>query len=276
VLVDWFTVVAQIVNFLILVALLRHFLYGRILKTIDEREADIAARREEAEKEKDEAEKEAESYREKNEQWGRDREEKLSRVKEEVAERKKELLEEARKEVDAEREKWHEALKQDRTSFSRDLRTMAGRQVHETARRVLSDLAHADLEQNIIESFLEQLSNLEEQERRRIKDSMGSSEGGLTVESSFEIPEERKKWISEVLQDLFSGDGRARFEISEDLICGIRIRTDDYQVGWNVASYLRGLEERLDEVIQEEALESGRAESHQQEEDAKEASSRKP
>ena len=32
--IDWFTVIAQIVNFLILVALLRYFLYGRIMDTL--------------------------------------------------------------------------------------------------------------------------------------------------------------------------------------------------------------------------------------------------
>jgi len=36
--IDWFTWIAQIINFLILVALLRYFLYGRIVKVIDERQ----------------------------------------------------------------------------------------------------------------------------------------------------------------------------------------------------------------------------------------------
>jgi F-type H+-transporting ATPase subunit b len=276
VLVDWFTVVAQVINFLILVALLRYFLYRRILKAIDEREGDIVARKEEAEKKREEAEKEADSYREKNARWDREHEDRISQAKEEVAERKKELIVEARKEVDEQREKWREAVRQDKTSFLRDLRTEAGRQVHETARRALSDLAHAELEQNVIESFLEQLSDLEKRKRTKIADSIGASAEGLVVESSFDISEEQRQRISDVLREVFSGDGRARFETSKDLICGIRVRTDDYQVGWSVASYLRGLEERLDEVIQEEALESGPTRSQQQEEDAEEESAREP
>jgi len=42
-LIDWFTVGAQIVNFLILVWLLQHFLYKPILNAIDAREKRIAA-----------------------------------------------------------------------------------------------------------------------------------------------------------------------------------------------------------------------------------------
>ncbi len=42
-LIDWFTVVAQAINFLILVWLLQRFLFKPILGAIDEREKGIAA-----------------------------------------------------------------------------------------------------------------------------------------------------------------------------------------------------------------------------------------
>ena len=35
---DWFTVIAQIINFLILVALLKRFLYGPIIRAMERRE----------------------------------------------------------------------------------------------------------------------------------------------------------------------------------------------------------------------------------------------
>ncbi len=41
--IDWFTLFAQIVNFLIVVVLLRRFLYKPILQAMAEREAKIAA-----------------------------------------------------------------------------------------------------------------------------------------------------------------------------------------------------------------------------------------
>ena len=42
-LIDWFTVGAQALNFLILVWLMKHFLYQPILHAIDAREKKIAA-----------------------------------------------------------------------------------------------------------------------------------------------------------------------------------------------------------------------------------------
>ena len=41
-LIDWFTVVAEVVNFLILMWLLQHFLYQPVLDAIDAREQRIA------------------------------------------------------------------------------------------------------------------------------------------------------------------------------------------------------------------------------------------
>ena len=65
-LINWFTVIAQIVNFLILVFLLKYFLYDRIVKAMDEREQRIQLRLKEAEEKKQEADQEARSYLEKN------------------------------------------------------------------------------------------------------------------------------------------------------------------------------------------------------------------
>ncbi len=57
-LIDWFTVFAQIINFLILVFLLKRFLYEPIISAMDEREEKIALRMQAAEQKRNEAEQE--------------------------------------------------------------------------------------------------------------------------------------------------------------------------------------------------------------------------
>jgi len=68
--IDWFTVVAQIVNFLILVGLLKKFLYGPIIRAMDDRERRIASRLEEANARERQAQEEVQSYRQKREDLG--------------------------------------------------------------------------------------------------------------------------------------------------------------------------------------------------------------
>ena len=61
-LIDWFTVSAQVVNFLILVWLMKRFLYKPILHAIDAREQRIAKKIADADAKRAEAEKEREQW----------------------------------------------------------------------------------------------------------------------------------------------------------------------------------------------------------------------
>jgi F-type H+-transporting ATPase subunit b len=66
-LIDWFTVGAQTLNFLILVWLMKRFLYKPIRHAIDEREKRIAAELANADKKKAEAQKQSDAFRHKTE-----------------------------------------------------------------------------------------------------------------------------------------------------------------------------------------------------------------
>ncbi len=66
-LIDWFTVIAQVANFLILVWLLKRFLYHPILNAIDAREKRIAKQLSDADAKMTEAQKERDEFNRKNE-----------------------------------------------------------------------------------------------------------------------------------------------------------------------------------------------------------------
>src|SRR5665647_3963698 len=73
--INWFTVIAQIINFLILVWLLKRFLYKPILKAIDEREEKIAAQIKDAEAKDVAAKKEQAELQKKNETFDKEKKE---------------------------------------------------------------------------------------------------------------------------------------------------------------------------------------------------------
>ena len=60
--IDWFTLVAQIVNFLILIWLLKKFLFRPVQNVMKKRENEITSRLEEARNRLNEAEKKVEEY----------------------------------------------------------------------------------------------------------------------------------------------------------------------------------------------------------------------
>src|SRR5665811_2539985 len=83
-LIDWFTIGAQALNFLILVWLLKHFLYKPILNAIDAREKRIAKELADADAKKAEAQKEHDEFQHKNEEFDQQRAALLSKAKEDA------------------------------------------------------------------------------------------------------------------------------------------------------------------------------------------------
>ncbi|MFW6083626.1 MAG: F0F1 ATP synthase subunit B, partial [Gemmatimonadota bacterium] len=97
--IDWFTFVAQVLNFLILVLLLRRFLYRPVLRVIEEREEGIRSRVREAEEDREGARRAAAAAREREAEIESERKERLRAVETDVAAIRRELLEEAREEA---------------------------------------------------------------------------------------------------------------------------------------------------------------------------------
>ncbi len=110
-LINWFTVIAQAINFLILVWLLKRFLYKPILQAIDEREKGIATQLADAEAKKAEAQKERDDFQHKNEAFDHERAALLKKATDEANAERQRLLDEARKDADALRAKRQEALR---------------------------------------------------------------------------------------------------------------------------------------------------------------------
>src|SRR6185503_2040773 len=100
-LIDWFTVSAQVVNFLILVWLLKRFLYKPILNAIDAREKRIAAELADADTKKADAKKERDEFLHKNEEFDQQRAALLNKATADANTERQRLLDEARNAADA-------------------------------------------------------------------------------------------------------------------------------------------------------------------------------
>ncbi|MEN4041216.1 MAG: hypothetical protein ROW39_02640, partial [Anaerolineaceae bacterium] len=90
--IDLFTVFAQIVNFLVLILLLKRFLYKPVLKAIAAREERIANTVKEADQAKADAQQQIEAYRQKNEAWEAERATLVEALRQEMTDLRKEMM----------------------------------------------------------------------------------------------------------------------------------------------------------------------------------------
>ena len=242
---SWFTFIAQIINFLILVALLRHFLYGRIMSAMDRREEKIRSSLEQADASKKEAQAELEEYRTKNKELDETREQLILEARAEVERKRREFMEEARSEVAQLSAAWKEALAKEKGAFLETLRRRTAAQVYAVARKALSDLADADLEAHIVRGFMEQIGTLDEGTRNELAESLGEADHECILYSSFEIPEAGQQELSRAIRETLGEDVKTKFQISQELICGIEIKTRSRKIAWSIGDYLETQEESL-------------------------------
>ncbi|MGK2945435.1 MAG: F0F1 ATP synthase subunit B family protein, partial [Desulfuromonadales bacterium] len=121
-LIDWFTVAAQIVNFLILVYLLKRFLYQPIVRHMNEREEKIANRLQQAADKRAEAQRQIDDFQHKQEEIEQQSAQKLEKAEEEAQKRQQELLEQARRHVENKRHGWLQSLDKEKDEFAHSLK----------------------------------------------------------------------------------------------------------------------------------------------------------
>jgi F-type H+-transporting ATPase subunit b len=127
--IDWFTVGAQVVNFLILVVLLKKFLYGPITQAMSAREAKIQAQLVEAETRRQEAAAAETAMQQRLQELEDKRQALAAQVEADVARQKKILLETARQEVGQYRQGWLQALAREKAAFAQTVQERCSLQV---------------------------------------------------------------------------------------------------------------------------------------------------
>lgn len=248
-LIDWFTVGAQVVNFLILVWLLKRFLYKPILDAIDAREKRIADQLAGADAKKKEAQKEKDDFSNKNKVFDEQRSALFSKAEADSKAERDGLLNTARKDADDLREAQASALKEDKVRLGSEITRLTGEEVIRIARKALKDLATASLEERIEEVFMQRFHEMQGDSQRLMGEALKSSSEPAVLRSSFELSAVQKEAIQKALNESFSAEIRVRFEVSEALICGIELTGNGQKLDWNIATYLSSLDRSLSKLL---------------------------
>jgi F-type H+-transporting ATPase subunit b len=248
-LIDWFTVVAQVVNFLILVWLLRRFLYKPILHAIDAREKRIATELADAAAKQTEARKERDEFQHKNEEFARQRAALLSEAMEEAKTERQRLLEEARQAAGALSVKRQDTLRDEAHHLNQTIRQRTQQEVFAIARKALTDLAATSLEERLGAVFIRRLQEMDGEAKAGFAKAMTTASHPAFVRSAFDLPAGERAAIQKAINETFSGEIDVRFETAPDLIGGIELTTNGHKLAWSIADYLVSLEKGVSELL---------------------------
>src|SRR5580658_844871 len=197
--IDWFTVIAQAINFLILVWLLKRFLYKPILHAIDEREKGISTQLAEAVAKKAESQKERDDFQHKNEAFDQERAALLKKATDEAKAERQRLLDEARKDAYHLRAKRQEALVIEQRNLTEEISRWTQKEVFAIARKTLTDLASTSLEERMGAVFVQRLRALTGTAKEQMAASLRTSKVPASVRSAFDLSSEQHAAIQRAL-----------------------------------------------------------------------------
>lgn len=252
-LIDWFTVGAQVVNFLVLVVVLKVVLFDRVVEAMDRRQEAIAARIRAAEDREADASAEADAYRSRRRELDEDAARRLEGVEAEAAARRRQLLGEARADVEELRSRWEEALRRDRAELLDEIRRRTGEQACAVGRRVLADLADAELEARLIRVALRRLEGGADR-LKPLAERDGAGSGPVVVRTAFPLAVDQADLVRDAVAAHLGCDRwDVAFARDPELVCGLEIRLGGWSVGWSVDAYLDAVVDELDGLLPVEA-----------------------
>ncbi|MEO6902782.1 MAG: F0F1 ATP synthase subunit B [Bacteroidia bacterium] len=247
--INWFTVIAQIVNFLILVWLLKRYLYKPILKAIDDREKKITSKIEDANKKEADAKKEREEFEKKNTDFDKQKKELMNKAVEEVNTKREDLLEKAKKDAGDLRKKLEDIVKEEQGHLADEITRRTKTEVFSIAKKMLKELADSNLEEKIVTVFIGRLKNLDDDEKKKLIDTFKGAKEDIIVKSVFELDKPQQTEIEKVVKKILHTTSDFKFQTAPELVSGIELNANGYKVAWSISEYLLSVNKTIEELI---------------------------
>jgi F-type H+-transporting ATPase subunit b len=157
-----------------------------------------------------------------------------------VAERQQ-LIESARQDTQLLRSKLTLALDAERAELGRQLSLRTQAEVFALARKALSDLAGASLEERMIEVFIARLASAGVAAGPAGATGLAAPARVALVRSAFAPAPAAQARVEAAIRERLGPNTAVRFETSAELICGVELTVDGEKLAWSVADYLSTL-----------------------------------
>ncbi|MCK9607079.1 MAG: hypothetical protein M0R33_11600 [Methylomonas sp.] len=245
--IDWLTVAAQWINFLILMWLLRRFLYQPIVQAMDKRQQTMAANARAAEQKMQQAEQEADNYRNQLAELETHRTALMTAARQAAENEREKLAKQARAEFEILSQQWRHDLAREKTECQNRLCNELSRLITATARKALQDLSSQELEQALFDNFLNRLNALSTREKQLLS---ASGPEDMALASSRELDEASRTRFADAMKRILPHSNvNVRFEVLPDSRLGLILTSPAYTLEWRVERYFEELQAELDTLL---------------------------
>jgi F-type H+-transporting ATPase subunit b len=242
---DWTTFALEIMNFLVLVWLLKRLLYKPVLNAIAERKANVQNTLSDADKLRKEAQTLREEYEHRQADWRQEKETVRNRMLEEVNGERVRLLAELQSTLQQEQEKAR-ALEERRLSdLTHHVEDAAIAQGGLFAARLLARLASPELGARLVEVVIEDLHRLPEERRQAMRTACARGDAPIVVTSAHRLSSPQRESLMEAVQSLLGRTISCEWREDPQLLAGIRLSLGPWMLGANLQDELKFFSDTL-------------------------------
>jgi F-type H+-transporting ATPase subunit b len=240
--IDVWTLLFQIINFVVLLFILKRILYKPVKEIIEKRRGLIQQSIDNAEKTEKEALELKEKYQQELNSIGTLKSQMTEKLREEIEEERKKLLERAKEEAEQIIEREKEVIERDKDRTEAEVRDKAVEIVSAFATSLLRDISDRELHGALFKRLLTEIRQI----TKRIP-SVSKTDGILDVElvSAFEPGENEIRMIQDAIESATARKTHIKTAVDDSLIAGAKLRLYDLNYDASLSGQISSLASRL-------------------------------
>jgi len=237
---SWSTFVLEIINFLVLVWILKRFLYKPVLDMIARRQAGIDKTLADAQALHEEAAQLQKQYEGRLAAWDQEREQAREALTREIEAERADKLKVLQTTLEEEREKTRVAEARRQADAVTRMEETALIQGARFVTRLLEETAGPETQARLVDYLVTELSQLPDERIEALRNSYGMTSVEVMVSSAFVLPDDQQQGLRQVLAKIVGTNMPVRFKQDSELIAGLRITIGAWVLGVNLRDELSG------------------------------------
>ncbi len=236
---DWSTFLLEVANFLILVWILKRFLYAPVKAAIERRQKRVEGVLAEAEGRRAEADRMRADYEARVQDWERERAEGRAALERETAAERARRIQEIQQEITRRREQAEILDQRRRQEDTHRTQEEALDLAARFAAKLLGRVADRNLESRLVEMVVEDLASLREEQRQALAGAVREKASGVRIRSAYPLDDSQRAVLAAALSEAAGAEASCLFDEDADLIAGLRIEAGALIMGATLRDELR-------------------------------------
>jgi F-type H+-transporting ATPase subunit b len=235
---NWSTFILEIINFLVLVWLIKHFFYKPVCKIIDKRRSEIDEQITSAKSIQADAQAMKEQYENRLTEWEEEKQQQQIQLTQEIEEQKKQRLTLLEKQIAEEKQKNVSIQDKRLEILQQKNEAQALDQGVRFATKLIQDLSSQEMENKVIELFLKNLANFSLDQKQNFTNIYSEEKPNIVITSAYSLSQIQKENLQKLMQDLFEHTIDFEYIVDPEIIAGLRVNIGSYVMHANLADEL--------------------------------------